>query len=83
MDFHLSMDGVQINRQTYGVLDLFGDLGGLLELIKIVFGLLALPASTMRLSAILSNRLYHQSETTRGTYSTIKNDKYVLNVSHS
>ena len=43
------MDGIEISRQTYGFLDFVGDIGGFLELIKIVFGLLALPASTMRM----------------------------------
>ena len=76
-DFHLSMDGQQISRQTYGILDLFGDVGGLFELFKIFFGFIALPFSQIRMAAFLTNRLFHQSLKSGGALTEITNSEYI------
>jgi hypothetical protein len=56
------MDIKTTDRQTYGILDYLGDLGGLTEIMKIIIGLLIAPLAKMRLSAIMINRLYHVSD---------------------
>jgi hypothetical protein len=59
IDLHLSLDSTAIARDTYSVFDLFGDVGGLMEIIRLFFALLAVPFSKLRLDALVTNRLYH------------------------
>jgi hypothetical protein len=83
LDFHLSQDGTKIDRKTDSILDFFGDIGGLYELFRIIFGFIALPFSKIRLSAFLTSQLYHLSEKTDGIYSKIKDSTYVRGVKGS
>jgi hypothetical protein len=50
------------DRSTYGFLDFLGDLGGLAEILKILVRWMCLALSSMRLNAIMINRLYHISD---------------------
>jgi len=83
LDFHLSENGTKIDRKTPSILDIFGDVGGLFELFRIVFGFVALPFSQIRLSAFLTGQLYHLSEKTDGIYDKIKNTTYIRGVTGS
>jgi len=49
VDIELNLHSMQTNRVTYSVLDLFGDSGGLLEILTAFFTVVALPFSKMRL----------------------------------
>jgi hypothetical protein len=46
---------------VFSVFDLLGDLGGLVDALRLIFGVLAVPFSTFRMDAIITNRLYHIS----------------------
>ena len=58
-DLHLSLDSQKIQRNSYSIFDLFSDVGGLLVIIKLFFGCIAMPFSRMRVEALITNRLYH------------------------
>ena len=62
IDIQLSLDKTSSDRETMSVLDLFGDVGGVIEIFKMFFGFLAFQFSTLRLEALITNRLYHVSE---------------------
>ncbi len=55
----LDPDLDQTERETYGFLDFVGDIGGLIDFLIISFGFLAHPFASMRMKALLSNRLFH------------------------
>ena len=61
MEFEVNPDLQFAERVTYSAIDLFGDLGGVIELCKLVVGIFALKFSQMRLYALIANRLYHLS----------------------
>jgi len=61
-DIELSLDSKQTSRHTYSLLELFGDVGGILEFCSVFFGLFAVRFSKQRLDAILTNRLYHVND---------------------
>ena len=48
-------------RETYDFFAFASDVGGALEFLKTVFGLLILPFSSLRMKALLANRLFHIS----------------------
>jgi hypothetical protein len=48
-------------RQSYGLLDYLSDLGGLSELLQTAVGFFLFKLSSMRLNALVVNRLYHLS----------------------
>ena len=62
VDIELSLDSKQTNRDTYSILELFGDVGGIMELCSVFFGLFAVRFSKQRLDALLTNRLYHVND---------------------
>ena len=51
-----------LGRETYSVLEFLGDVGGLNEALRIIFGLLIAPFATMQLQSFLANRLFTASE---------------------
>jgi hypothetical protein len=51
-----------ISRDTYSLLDYFGDLGGCHQFFMLILGLLAYQFSIFRMNALISNRLFHLSE---------------------
>jgi hypothetical protein len=57
----LNMDILSTERQTYGILDYLGDIGGLSELLQLTVGWFLFRLSAMRLNALMINRLYHIS----------------------
>ena len=60
-EISINMDIGITERQTYGVLDYLGDLGGLVEILKLSVGYMLYKFSTMRLNGLMLNRLYHVS----------------------
>ena len=58
----LSPDIGRNDRETYDSLSYLGDLGGLVEILKLLLGVFAAPFSSMRMQALLTNRLYHVSQ---------------------
>ena len=61
----LNLDIVHTERTTYDVLQVMGDLGGVLEVLLVVFAsLVKLPGERV-LKAIVSNRLYYLNSTIR------------------
>jgi hypothetical protein len=58
----LSPDIASLDRETYDLLSYLGDLGGLVEMLKLLLGVLASQFSALRLKAILINRLYHSDD---------------------
>jgi hypothetical protein len=55
----MSSNHVYIDRETYGLFAYLGDLGGLIDCLKIIFGCFAYKFSNNRMDAIITNRLYH------------------------
>ena len=55
------MDRQTTDRKTYSFLDYLGDLGGLTEILKLSVGWIMAKLSSLRINAILTNRLYHIS----------------------
>jgi len=47
-----------ISRETYSLLDLFGDVGGLYEFIQIAAGTLVSSFAALNLKALIANKLY-------------------------
>ena len=54
----MSQDLITWNRQTYSVLDYIGDLGGLLDGLKYVCLLIALPFSNFSLSQLILTQIF-------------------------
>jgi hypothetical protein len=51
-----------INNIARGTLDIFtflGDIGGLLDLLILIFGYFLVPFAEKRMEALLTNRLFH------------------------
>ena len=65
IDFDLNMDIMHTDRATYDLLDMLGDVGGVMEILTTGFGLLASPFAILRIKAILTNRLFHLSSRNR------------------
>jgi hypothetical protein len=57
--FHLNDDIIFTERATYDLLDLISDIGGTYEFLGTLFGLFTYQFANMRLSALMTNRLYH------------------------
>ena len=68
----LSPDIGRNDRETYDLLSYLGDLGGLIEILRMLLRLFAVPFSTLRMQALLTNRLYHVSQDTRDIVEKIK-----------
>jgi len=58
VNWQLDQDIYKIERSTYDLLDLIGDVGGVLEFFLFAFKALCLPFQTMRLYALIANRVY-------------------------
>jgi hypothetical protein len=56
--FSLDQDIYKIERSTYDLLDLIGDIGGVFEFFSFALKALCLPFQTMRLYALIANRLF-------------------------
>ena len=54
----LGQTGMQHNRAKYGALDLLGDLGGVLEVIMILFGFALYPVSEHSFVITAANKLF-------------------------
>ena len=58
IDFQIDQDIYKIERSTYDLLDLIGDVGGMLEFFLFTFKMLALPFQVFRLYALIANRIF-------------------------
>ena len=65
MHVELNLDIVHTERTTYDVLQVMGDLGGVLEVLLVVFASLVRFPGERVLKAIVSNRLYYLNSTIR------------------
>lgn len=54
----MSYDSSIYTRQIYGVLEWFGDLGGLLEAVSIIFGVFTVTWAQVNLEKALTEALY-------------------------
>ena len=68
----LTADINKIERQTYDLLDYLGDIGGLIEIIYYSTRALIMPFAAMRIKALLVNRLYHLSVSTKQVATDLK-----------
>ena len=59
LEFILNPDLTHTDRECKDFLDLCSDIGGVLEMIKVFFGALTIKFSTIRMQALLTNRLFH------------------------
>ena len=57
-DFDLNMDIQHTDRTSYDVLNMMGDVGGVLEILLAVFKMIASPFAVLRIKAIVTNRLF-------------------------
>ena len=72
VEFLLSPDILYNDRSTYGVLDYLGDLGGVFSTFYSLFVYLITTFSGMRMSALMTNRLYHVSQDSVSTIEAIQ-----------
>ena len=61
MEYKLSMNVANTERETLSLFDYLGDLGGLAEILLITAGLFVHRFSRVRLNALMINRLFHIS----------------------
>lgn len=54
----LDPDIYKIDRATYDLLDLIGDVGGVLEFCVVLFKLICMPFALIRLRALITNRIF-------------------------
>lgn len=54
----MSFNSSVYRRQIYGVLELFGDVGGVLEALSIIFGIFTATWSQINLESALITELY-------------------------
>jgi len=74
IEFEVNSDTRITDRVTYSAIDLFGDLGGVVELCKMLVGFFAVRFSQMRLYALITNRLYHLSYDSRSLIDDLGKD---------
>ena len=63
------------DRNTYDVLNFFGDVGGFIEMLKLIFGLFVGQFSKLRMKALLNNRLFYSSYATRSLESDFEDSR--------
>ena len=59
------MDIQHTDRTSYDVLNMMGDVGGVLEILLAVFKMIASPFAVLRIKAIVTNRLFQLSADNR------------------
>ncbi len=69
-----SKDIVTTERETYDALNLFGDLGGLIEVCRLISTSIVAPFAALRLKALFTNRLFHLSDSSQQFAALIKAD---------
>jgi hypothetical protein len=57
--FELNLDVYHVDRTSYDLLNMMGDVGGLIEILKVTFQMIAAPFAIIRLQAMVTNRLFH------------------------
>jgi len=63
--FNLDLDILHTNRTSYDVLNMLGDVGGVLGILLTMFRLISSPFAMFRLKAILTSRLFNLSAENR------------------
>ena len=61
IDFNLNMEVQHTDRTSYDFLNMMGDVGGVLEILLIIFNLIANSFSILRIKAIVTSRLFRLS----------------------
>jgi hypothetical protein len=69
MAIYMSPNAELTQRETYSFLEYLGDVGGLIDMLKICFALFVMSFNSNRVKAILTNRLYHLQLSKRGNES--------------
>jgi hypothetical protein len=59
VEFMVSSDINNIARETLDIFTFLGDIGGLLDLLILIFGYFLMPFAEKRMEALLTNRLFH------------------------
>jgi hypothetical protein len=57
--FFMSVDAQVTNRETYEFLEYLGDIGGLIDILKLLLAAVAYTFNQNRLNSVLTNRLFH------------------------
>ena len=65
-DCHIQLNPEYVNteRESYDFFNLIGDIGGILEMLTVIWGCFVYPFTDMRIMALVTNRLYHVSSKT-------------------
>jgi len=61
-NIQLSQDINYVERSTYDLLDMAGDIGGVLEVLMLIASVIVHPFSKMRLQSIITNRFFILSQ---------------------
>ena len=61
LDFSLDMDIQHTDRTSYDILNMTGDVGGLIEVLLIAFTILAVPFRKITIAAIVTSKVFHLS----------------------
>ena len=72
--FSLNLDVTTMERRTYDVLDMVENTGGMIEFLFIVFSFASYHFSSLRLKALITNRIYWVAQSTKETI--LKNTKF-------
>ena len=58
IEINFSPDREYVTRQTYGILDWFGDLGGLLDILYLLGAVLIYPVENFNLHSLLLSKMF-------------------------
>jgi len=61
IDFDLNSDIKYTDRTSYDFLNLMGDVGGVLEILRLACNMIAFSFSVLKIKAIVTNRLFRLS----------------------
>ena len=61
VNFELNMDITYTDRISYDILNGMGDVGGVLEILLLLFNMIAYSFSIIRIKAIITNRAFRIS----------------------
>ena len=73
----LSAETIKHTRQIYSLLDLFGDFGGLLEVLTIIFSLAVSPWSQFHFEMKAIQKLYMVHTKNKGVFEETKSEKHL------
>lgn len=74
----LSNETIQHSRQIYSLLDLFGDLGGLLEVLSIIFSACIAPWAAFKFDYKAISKLYNVHTRSEGLFRPTNSWKHLM-----